>query len=101
MRSSKDSASTSFKAPDSSSLQLNDQGKLRHFLTIDGLSKDTLIDIMDVAESFSGVADQAVKKVPLLRGKRSLIYFSKIALERVRRLSWRQNDYRQTLLTLI
>ncbi|MEH6502584.1 MAG: aspartate carbamoyltransferase catalytic subunit [Cycloclasticus sp.] len=69
MRSSKDSASTSFKAPDSSSLQLNDQGKLRHFLTIDGLSKDTLIDIMDVAESFSGVADQAVKKVPLLRGK--------------------------------
>lgn len=69
MRSSKDSASTSFKAPDSSSLQLNDQGKLRHFLTIDGLSKDTLVDIMDVAESFSGVADQAVKKVPLLRGK--------------------------------
>jgi aspartate carbamoyltransferase catalytic subunit len=69
MRPSKDSASTSFKAPDSSSLQLNDQGKLRHFLTIDGLSKDTLIDIMDVAESFSGVADQAVKKVPLLRGK--------------------------------
>ncbi|MDX2425029.1 MAG: aspartate carbamoyltransferase catalytic subunit [Cycloclasticus sp.] len=69
MRPSKDPASTSFKAPDSSSLQLNDQGKLRHFLTIDGLSKDTLIDIMDVAESFSGVADQAVKKVPLLRGK--------------------------------
>jgi len=69
MSSSKHPASTSFKAPDSSSLQLNDQGKLRHFLTTDGLSKQVLTEIMDVAESFSGVAEQAVKKVPLLRGQ--------------------------------
>ena len=69
MSSSKHPASTSFKAPDSSSLQLNDQGKLRHFLTTDGLSKQVLTEIMDVAESFSGVSEQAVKKVPLLRGK--------------------------------
>jgi len=69
MSSSEQMASTSFKAPDSSSLQLNDQGKLRHFLTTDGLSKEVLTEIMDVAESFSSVSDQAVKKVPLLRGK--------------------------------
>lgn len=69
MSSSEQMVSTSFKAPDSSRLQLNDQGKLRHFLTTDGLPKEMLTEIMDVAESFSSVSDQAVKKVPLLRGK--------------------------------
>ncbi|PCI21415.1 MAG: aspartate carbamoyltransferase catalytic subunit [Piscirickettsiaceae bacterium] len=69
MNSSQQAASTSFKVPDSSRLQLNEQGRLRHFLTTEGLSKDILIDIMDVAESFSSVSNQAVKKVPVLRGK--------------------------------
>lgn len=69
MSSSKQTASTSFKAPDSSSLQLGEQGRLRHFLTTEGLPKETLIEIMDVAESFSTVGNQAVRKVPLLRGK--------------------------------
>jgi len=69
MSSSKQAASTSFKAPDSSRLQLDEQGRLRHFLTTDGLSKDILTEIMDVAESFSSVGQQAVKKVPVLRGK--------------------------------
>ena len=69
MSSSKQPASTSFKAPDSSRLQLDEQGQLRHFLTTEGLSKETLIEIMDVAESFSSVGHQAVKKVPVLRGK--------------------------------
>ncbi|PCH85082.1 MAG: aspartate carbamoyltransferase catalytic subunit [Piscirickettsiaceae bacterium] len=69
MSSSHHVASTSFKAPDSSRLQLNKQGKLRHFLTTESLSKEILIDIMDVAESFSSVSNQAVKKVPVLRGK--------------------------------
>jgi len=49
--------------------QLDANGQLRHFLSIDGLDKDLLVRIMDTAESFAGVADQAVKKVPLLRGK--------------------------------
>ena len=69
MSSSQHVASTSFKAPDSSRLQLNEQGKLRHFLTTESLSKEILTEIMDVAESFSSVGDQAVKKVPVLRGK--------------------------------
>ncbi len=69
MSASIPSASTSLKAPDSSHLQLNSQGQLRHFLTTEGLSKALLTDIMDVTESFSSVADQAIKKVPLLRGK--------------------------------
>jgi len=50
-------------------LQFNDQGKLKHFLTIEGLDKALLTDILDKAESFAGISGQAVKKVPLLRGK--------------------------------
>jgi aspartate carbamoyltransferase catalytic subunit len=50
-------------------LQLDGSGRLRHFLTIEGLGRDLLIRIMDTAESFSSVTEQTVKKVPLLRGK--------------------------------
>jgi len=50
-------------------IQLNQQGRLRHFLTIEGLKRQVLVDILDTAESLSGVTDQTVKKVPLLRGK--------------------------------
>lgn len=50
-------------------LQLNKEGKLKHFLTIEGLSKEILAEILDTAESFAGMSEQSVKKVPLLRGK--------------------------------
>jgi aspartate carbamoyltransferase catalytic subunit len=49
--------------------QLDGQGNLKHFLTIEGLSRDLLIEILDRSEGFLGVARQAVKKVPLCRGK--------------------------------
>jgi len=50
-------------------LQVDENGRLRHFLSIDGLSRDIITDILDTAESFAGVTAQSVKKVPLLRGK--------------------------------
>ncbi len=50
-------------------IQLDSQGRLRHFLTIEGLKQQTLIDILDSAENFSTVGTRNVKKVPLLRGK--------------------------------
>lgn len=50
-------------------LQLDASGRLRHFLTIEGLGRGLLEKIMDTAESFSSVTEQTVKKVPLLRGK--------------------------------
>ncbi len=50
-------------------LQLDSNGKLRHFLTIEGFSRQHLTEILDVAESFAGVGGKGVKKVPLLRGK--------------------------------
>ncbi|NCA69304.1 MAG: aspartate carbamoyltransferase catalytic subunit [Sphingobacteriia bacterium] len=49
--------------------QLDAHGNLKHFLTIDGLSRALLVEILDRAEGFLGVAQQAVKKVPLCRGK--------------------------------
>lgn len=54
---------------DSPNLQLDANGKLRHFLSIDGLSRRLLTEILDTAESFTGVSERTVKKVPLLRGK--------------------------------
>ncbi len=49
--------------------QLDPHGRLKHFLTIEGLSRELLLEILDHAESFAGVGDRAVKKVPQLRGK--------------------------------
>lgn len=53
----------------SGNIQLDEFGKLRHFLTIEGLPRALLIDILDTAESLSGVTTQSVKKVPVLRGR--------------------------------
>ena len=50
-------------------LQLNDQGQLRHFLSLDDLPRELLTEILDTADSFLEVGSRSVKKVPLLRGK--------------------------------
>ena len=49
--------------------QLTESGQLRHFLSIEGLKRPLLTEIMDRAEQFSSISLQQVKKVPLLRGK--------------------------------
>lgn len=49
-------------------VQLGPDGRLRHFLTTEGLGGDRITEILDLAESFAGVHDKSVKKVPLLRG---------------------------------
>jgi aspartate carbamoyltransferase catalytic subunit len=50
-------------------LQIDEQGRLRHFLSIEGLPRPLLLNILDTAERFAGMGERAVKKVPLLRGK--------------------------------
>jgi aspartate carbamoyltransferase catalytic subunit len=50
-------------------IQIRDDGRLRHFLSTEGLTRDLLTEVLDTAESFAGVTEQSVKKVPLLRGK--------------------------------
>lgn len=53
----------------SNNIQLDSSGRLHHFLTIEGLNRALLTEILDTAESFTTVGEQTVKKVPLLRGK--------------------------------
>ena len=49
--------------------QLNKHGELIHLLSIEGLPKAVLTQILDTASTFMSVNDREVKKVPLLRGK--------------------------------
>ncbi len=49
--------------------QLNQHGELIHLLSIEGLPKAVLTQILDTAGTFLSVNDRDVKKVPLLRGK--------------------------------
>jgi aspartate carbamoyltransferase catalytic subunit len=49
--------------------QLNRHGELIHLLSIEGLPKAVLTQILDTAGTFLSVNDRDVKKVPLLRGK--------------------------------
>src|SRR5260370_2470075 len=49
--------------------QLNANGELQHLLSIEGLPREILTQILDTAESFVGVTECEVKKVPLWRGK--------------------------------
>ena len=50
-------------------IQFDKKGRLRHFLTTEGLSRQTLTEILDHAENFASVINKPVKKAPLLRGK--------------------------------
>ena len=50
-------------------LQLNEAGELRHLLSIEGLKREHLERILDIAESFAVLPGRQVKKVPLLRGR--------------------------------
>jgi len=49
--------------------QLNKHGELIHLLSIEGLPKAVLTQILDTAGTFLSVHEREVKKVPLLRGK--------------------------------
>ncbi len=49
--------------------QLGPDGELRHLLSIEGLPRATLMQILDTARSFVSVTEREIKKVPLLRGK--------------------------------
>ena len=50
-------------------IQFDANGNLKHFLTIEGLQSDTILKILDTAESFISFGEREIKKVPLLRGK--------------------------------
>lgn len=56
-------------AHEASRLQLNPQGQLRHFLTTEGLSRELLTEILDVAEGFLDPVTGAIVNRPLLAGR--------------------------------
>ena len=49
--------------------QLNGHGELIHLLSIEGLPREVVGNILDTAGTFLSVNDRDIKKVPLLRGK--------------------------------
>lgn len=51
------------------SLQLDDQGRLKHLLTTEGLPRAMLERLLDRAEPYSRAAEAGVKKDPMLTGK--------------------------------
>lgn len=50
-------------------IQHDNNGALKHFLTIEGLTRETIDDILETANSFIGFGQREIKKAPLLRGK--------------------------------
>lgn len=54
---------------DAWNIQLDKHGRLKHFLTTEGLGSNILTQILDTAESFADINKKSIKKVPLLRGK--------------------------------
>src|SRR5690625_1464314 len=54
---------------DYATLQLTEDGLLRNFISIRGLPKSILEQILDTAASFVDVGGRDIKNVPLLRGK--------------------------------
>ncbi len=55
-------------------LQLDEHGRLRHFLTIEGLPQALLLKLLDTAQSFVA-RDGGARKVPLFRGKTVVNFF--------------------------
>ena len=53
----------------STPLQLTDDGRLKHLLTLEGLPARILTHILDTAQSFIAPDGKEIRKVPLLRGK--------------------------------
>lgn len=51
------------------SLQVTADGRLRHLLTIDGIPRSLLMELLAAAESLRSVALRGNKKLPLLRGR--------------------------------
>ncbi len=49
--------------------QLGNDGRLRHLLTLHGLPREVLLQILDAASSFLSVGEGEARKLPLLKGK--------------------------------
>jgi aspartate carbamoyltransferase catalytic subunit len=56
-------------AVDLPALQLGADGRLRHLVTLDGLPRAVLVDLLDTAAAIAAATGGKVKKLPVLRGR--------------------------------
>jgi aspartate carbamoyltransferase catalytic subunit len=49
--------------------QIDRDGRLRHLITLDGLTRSQLLDLLDSAEALRATAERPVNKLPILRGR--------------------------------
>ncbi len=56
--------------PPSSRVQLTEDGKLRHFLSVEHVSRSLLEEILDTAASFVDVGGRAIKRCPCCAARR-------------------------------
>jgi aspartate carbamoyltransferase catalytic subunit len=49
--------------------QIDGDGRLRHLITLDGLTRAQLLDLLDSAEALRATAERPVNKLPILRGR--------------------------------
>ncbi|EEH68504.1 putative aspartate carbamoyltransferase [Acinetobacter sp. ATCC 27244] len=75
-----------------SQVQLNQQGNLKHFLTIEGLSKESLTKILDTAQSFLDENNNLINR-PLLEGLTVMNLFLKTLLVLALHLKQQRNAY--------
>ena len=50
-------------------LQVDAGGRLRHLLSLEGLSRELILELLDTAEAIAAATGGKVKKLPLLRGR--------------------------------
>ena len=86
---------------DPNTVQLTEDGRLKHFLTTEGLSRELLTEILDTADSFISTQERAVKTVPLLRGKTVVNLFFETAPGPVQPSSSQRNVCRRIFSTSI
>ena len=54
---------------DAAALQLGPDGRLRHLLTLEGLPRERLVELLDTAAAIAAATGGKVKKLPILRGR--------------------------------
>jgi aspartate carbamoyltransferase catalytic subunit len=50
-------------------LQFDANGRLRHLLTLEGMPRDAIVDLLDVAAAIDAATGGKIKKLPVLRGR--------------------------------
>ena len=79
-----------------SKLQLSNDGNIKHLLTTEGLGRDLIHKILDLAESFLNVGIGRLKMFPSCEEKQYVIFFLKIAPGQEQHLKLLLKDYRLT-----